>query len=100
MGIKRALGDAAAHAARVSSTKSMTGHMLGATGAVEAMACACALRDSVAPPTIGLTVPDADCDLDYTPGHSAPFDGRWAMSTSLGFGGHNAVVVLRRFEGE
>ena len=78
----------------------MTGHMLGATGAVEAMACACALRDSVIPPTIGLAEPDADCDLDYTPGHSVPFDGRWAMSTSLGFGGHNAVVVLRRYEGE
>ena len=100
MGIKQALGEKAAHAAHVSSTKSMTGHMLGATGAVEAMACACALRDSVIPPTIGLAEPDADCDLDYTPGHSVPFDGRWAMSTSLGFGGHNAVVVLRRYEGE
>lgn len=100
MGIKQALGEKAARAAHISSTKSMTGHMLGATGAVEAMACACALRDSVVPPTIGLAEPDVDCDLDYTPGHSVPFDGRWAMSTSLGFGGHNAVVVLRRYEGE
>lgn len=99
-GLKQALGDATAHAAHISSTKSMTGHMLGATGAVEAMACACALRDSVVPPTIGLATPDVDCDLDYTPGHSVPFDGAWAMSTSLGFGGHNAVIVLRRFEGE
>ncbi len=72
--------------------------MLGATGAVEAMACALALRDSKIPPTIGLTTPDADCDLDYTPGHSRAFDGRWALSTSLGFGGHNAVVALRRFD--
>ena len=97
-GLKLALGEKGARAARISSTKSMTGHMLGATGAVEAMACALALRDSVVPPTVGLTTPDPECDLDYTPGHSQAFDGRWALSTSLGFGGHNAVVALRRYD--
>lgn len=97
-GIKQALGDEAAHAAHVSSTKSMTGHMLGATGALEAMACACALRDSVIPPTMGLKDSDPACDLDYTPGQSASFDGRWALSNTLGFGGHNAVIALKRYE--
>jgi 3-oxoacyl-[acyl-carrier-protein] synthase II len=97
-GIKQALGDEAAHAAHVSSTKSMTGHMLGATGALEAMACACALRDSVIPPTMGLKDSDPACDLDYTPGQSVSFDGRWALSNTLGFGGHNAVIALKRYE--
>jgi len=72
--------------------------MLGATGALEAMACACALRDSVIPPTMGLKDSDPACDLDYTPGQSVSFDGRWALSNTLGFGGHNAVIALKRYE--
>ena len=98
LGLKRALGEDAARAAHVSSTKSMTGHMLGATGAVEAMAAACSLRDGRIAPTIGLSEPDPACDLDYTPGSARDFDGRWALSTSLGFGGHNAVLALERYE--
>ena len=96
--LKQALGEDTARRCPVSSTKSMTGHMLGAAGAVEALACACALAEGVVPPTIGLTEPDPDCDLDYVPGAARPFDGRWAMSTSLGFGGHNACLIFRKME--
>ena len=97
--VKKAFG---AHAYRLmmSSTKSMTGHMLGATGAMEAMASALALRDSVVPPTINLVEPDPACDLDYTPGVAAAFDATWALSTSLGFGGHNAALVFKKYDGE
>lgn len=97
-GIKQALGEKAARSAHISSTKSMTGHMLGATGAVEAMACACALDHGIVPPTINLHDPDPACDLDYTPNVAVPFEGKWALSTSLGFGGHNAVIALRKYE--
>ena len=96
-GIKQALGEDAARAAHISSTKSMTGHMLGATGAVEAMVCAYALEKGTIPPTINLKDPDPACDLDYTPNVAASFDGRWALSTSLGFGGHNAAIALKKY---
>ena len=95
LGIKRALGDEAARAAHVSSTKSMTGHMIGATGAAEVMACALALRDGVVPPTINYRTPDPACDLDYTPNEARACELTWALSTNLGFGGHNACVALR-----
>ena len=95
LGFKRALGEDAARAAHVSSTKSMTGHMLGATGAVEIMACALALRDGIVPPTINYATPDPACDLDYTPNEARACDLGWALSTNLGFGGHNACVALR-----
>lgn len=83
----------------VSSTKSMTGHMLGAAGAVEAIFTALALRDSFAPATINYRVPDEACDLDVVPnqGREAPL--RCALSNSLGFGGHNACILLKRWEG-
>lgn len=97
-GFKLALGEEAARAAHVSSTKSMTGHMLGATGAMEAMVCALALKQGMIPPTIGLTEADPECDLDYTPGVARSFDGRWALSTSLGFGGHNAALAFKKYE--
>ncbi|MGN0055010.1 MAG: beta-ketoacyl-ACP synthase II [Atopobiaceae bacterium] len=97
-GLKLALGEDAAHAAKVSSTKSMTGHMLGAAGAVEALACAMALQEKIVPPTVALTDPDPACDLDYTPQVAAHFDAHWALSTSLGFGGHNAAIVLRSMD--
>ena len=100
LGLKRALGEDAAHAAHVSSTKSMTGHMIGATGALEAMACALALQDGVIPPTINYHTPDPDCDLDYTPNEAVEARVRWAISTNLGFGGHNAALAFRAFEGE
>ncbi len=89
---------AAAYDLHISSTKSMTGHMLGATGAVEAVASVLALRDGIVPPTINLTCPDPVCDLCYTPGQAVHAELRAAMSASLGFGGHNACLVFRRLE--
>ena len=93
--IKLALGDAAQTVA-ISSTKSMTGHLLGAAGAVEAIACALALRDGVLPPTVGYRVPDEECDLDYITEGARKSDARYALSNSLGFGGHNATLCLRK----
>ena len=97
--IKRALGEEAARAALVSSTKSMTGHMLGAAGAAEAVVSVLALKEGIAPPTIGLTSPDPDCDLDYVPlvARKADFDA--SVSVSLGFGGHNACLAFRKIGG-
>ena len=94
-GFKQALGEKNAHAAHVSSTKSMTGHMIGATGAVEVMACALALENGVVPPTINYRTPDPECDLDYTPNEAVSCELTWALSTNLGFGGHNAAIALR-----
>lgn len=93
----KAFGEAA-RAVSISSTKSMTGHMLGAAGAVEAIACLKAIETGIIPPTIGLQEADPDCDLDYTPGAAKRLDVRTAMSTSLGFGGHNACLVFRKLE--
>ena len=95
LAIRLALGSAADRAA-VSSTKSMTGHMLGAAGATEIAACALALTEGVIPPTIHYRVRDPECDLDYVPNEARDARLVWAASTSLGFGGHNACVVLRR----
>ena len=94
--IKLALGDEAAHRAMVSSTKSMTGHMLGAAGAAECIASALALQNGVLPPTIGLTEPDPDCDLDYIPLVKRETQCDIALNISLGFGGHNACIALRK----
>jgi 3-oxoacyl-[acyl-carrier-protein] synthase II len=93
--IKKALGD---HAARVAiaSTKSMTGHLLGAAGAVEAAASALAVQSGQVPPTINYETPDPECDLDYVPNESRRMDVRLALSNSFGFGGQNAVLALRR----
>ncbi|HET9847659.1 MAG TPA: beta-ketoacyl-ACP synthase II [Candidatus Dormibacteraeota bacterium] len=86
------------HAERVivSSTKSMTGHMMGASGAVEAIVCALTIRDQVIPPTINLTTPDPECDLDYVPNEARRAKVEVALSNSFGLGGHNASVVLSR----
>ena len=94
--IKVALGEEEARRASVSSTKSMHGHMFGATGAVELIASALALKDSIVPPTIGLQEADPECDLDYTPMEARRRDLDIAISNSLGFGGHNVCVALRR----
>lgn len=83
----------------VSSTKSMTGHLLGAAGGVEAVFTALALRDQFAPPTIHSAQPDPDCDLDYVPNTGREMKMEYALSNSLGFGGHNACLALRRWEG-
>lgn len=98
LAIKLALGEADARRAVICSTKSMTGHMLGAAGGVELAAAALAIRDGIVPPTIGLTEPDPECDLDYTPLTARRCDFSIALSNSLGFGGHNACVALRRVE--
>ena len=94
--IKRALGDEAAHQCMVSSTKSMTGHMLGAAGAVEAIASVLAVKEGIVPPTIGYQEPDPECDLDYVPNQAREAQIDLALSASLGFGGHNAYLAFRR----
>jgi 3-oxoacyl-[acyl-carrier-protein] synthase II len=81
----------------VSSTKSATGHMLGAAGAVEFVACALAVKESMVPPTINYRTPDPECDLDYTPNAPRARDVEVAMSNSSGFGGHNATLAIRRY---
>ena len=94
--IKAALGEEIAHRVAVSSTKSMTGHMLGAAGAVEAAACALAIHTSTIPPTIHYEMRDPDCDLDYVPNTKRDAEVDFAISDSFGFGGQNAVVAFRR----
>ncbi|MEI7851625.1 MAG: beta-ketoacyl-ACP synthase II, partial [Kiritimatiellales bacterium] len=91
LAIKKALGDHAYKVA-VSSTKSMTGHLLGAAGGVEAIACAMAIYEGIVPPTINYETPDPDCDLDYVPNVARKMEVRAALSNSLGFGGHNATL--------
>ena len=90
-----------AHAAKlaVSSTKAMTGHMLGAAGAVEAIFTALVLRDGFLPATIHYQVPDPACDLDYIPNQGREQQVEYALSNSLGFGGHNACVLFKKWEG-
>jgi 3-oxoacyl-[acyl-carrier-protein] synthase II len=96
--IKKALGEELAHKVPISSTKGATGHCLGAAGGVEAIFCTLAIRDGVLPPTINQEQSDPKCDLDYIPNEARKADVRTAVSNSFGFGGHNACVVLRRFE--
>ncbi len=91
--IKNAFGDRAKEIS-ISSTKSVTGHMLGAAGATEAIFSAFAIRDGIVPPTVGYKVPDEECDLDYTPNVAKKREINYALSNSLGFGGHNATIVL------
>jgi 3-oxoacyl-[acyl-carrier-protein] synthase II len=94
--IHRVFGDHAGKLA-VSSTKSMTGHMMGASGAVEAVVCALTIRDQVIAPTINLQVPDPECDLDYVPHNARRARVDVALSNSFGLGGHNASIIMRRF---
>ena len=94
--IKLALGEEKAKASFVSSTKSMTGHMLGAAGAIEALACIMALKENILPPTINLNEHDEKCDLNYIPNKSLNSDITLALSNSLGFGGHNACLAFRK----
>lgn len=96
--IKLALGEERARTVHISSTKSMTGHMLGAAGGIEAIATILALKNGVIPPTIGYAEPDPDCDLDYTPNKAVQADVTLGISTSLGFGGHNGCLAFRKFE--
>jgi 3-oxoacyl-[acyl-carrier-protein] synthase II len=95
--VKSVFGDHAYKLA-ISSTKSMTGHLVGAAGAVEAVITALALREGMLPPTINYEFPDPDCDLDYVPNKSRKVNLEYALSNSMGFGGHNAVLALKRVE--
>ncbi len=95
--IKRTFGEHAKNL-YVSSTKSMTGHLLGAAGAVEAIASIMALEDGFAPPTAGLKVPDPECDLNYVPNVGVSANMKYAISNSFGFGGHNAVLCFKKWE--
>ncbi len=95
--IKAALGEHAYQTA-VSSTKSMTGHIMGATGAIESVFCTLAIRDQMLPPTINYQTPDPVCDLDYVPNAARPGRVRTCLNNAFGFGGHNAVVVIREYE--
>ena len=97
MAIKKAMGESA-YKVHISSTKSMTGHLLGAAGAVEAIACVMAIQNGIIPPTIGYKEPDPDCDLDITPNHAVEAPVNIALSNSLGFGGHNAALLFRKME--
>ena len=93
--IKLALGEADARRTAISSTKSMTGHLLGAAGGVESVVCALAIRDGVLPPTMNYTTPDPACDLDYVPNQPRPAKIRACLNNSLGFGGHNATLCFK-----
>ena len=95
---KLAMGEENARKAHISSTKSMTGHMLGAAGAVESIASIMALKNGIVPPTINLDTPDPECDLNYTPNKPEKVDLTIAISDSLGFGGHNGCVAFRKAE--
>ena len=99
MAIKYAFGTEAKNVA-ISSTKSMTGHLLGAAGAIEAIACIKALQESFLPPTIGFQVPDEACDLDYIPNIGRKTAIQYTLNNSLGFGGHNAVTCFKKWEGQ
>lgn len=99
LAIKQVFGPHAQHVA-ISSTKSMIGHMMGAAGAIEALVCALVIRDGRIPPTINYTTPDADCDLDYVPNQARERTVDVALSNSIGLGGHNSSLILRRYSGE
>ena len=95
--IKTVFGDHAKKL-KVSSTKSMTGHMLGAAGGVEALVCVLAIQDQFFPPTRNLEEPDPECDLDYVPGKGVSGRIRATLSNSLGFGGHNGILCLKEYK--
>jgi beta-ketoacyl-acyl-carrier-protein synthase II len=95
--IKSVLGEHAYHVG-ISSTKSMTGHIMGATGAIESVFCTLAIRDQIMPPTINYETPDPACDLDYIPNEARSTRVRVCMNNAFGFGGHNAVLVFKEFE--
>ena len=94
--IKKVFGKDAENVS-ISSTKSMTGHLLGAAGAIEAITCINTLNNGIIPPTINYNNPDPECDLDYTPNEAFKKDINISMSNSFGFGGHNSVVIFKKF---
>ena len=96
--IKEVLGEHAYNVA-ITSSKSMTGHLFGAAGAIEALVCVKTLTDGIISPTINYETPDPECDLDYTPNEARPADVAVAMSNSFGLGGHNATLILKKYNG-
>ena len=96
--VKQVFGDHA-YKVSISSTKSQLGHSLGASGGIELILAIKAMQNSIVPPTINLDSPDPECDLDYTPNKAKERELTYAMSNSFGFGGHNASIVVRRFDG-
>ena len=98
--VKTALGEEAARKVMMSSTKGHTGHLLGAAGGVEAIVCAKAIEEGFAPATINYKVPDEECDLDIVPNEGRKVNIEYAMSNSLGFGGHNSTILLKKFSGQ
>ena len=96
MGMKRCFGEHAYKVA-VSSTKSMTGHLLGGSGGLEAGVTVLAIRDQIAPPTINYETPDPACDLDYVPNQARPMKIDYALSNSFGFGGTNGALIFKRY---
>ena len=86
-----------AYKVSISSTKSMTGHLLGAAGAIELIASVLAINNSIVPPTINYETPDPDCDLNYTPNKAIEKNITHIMSSSFGFGGHNAVLIAKKY---
>lgn len=98
LAIKRVFGEDA-YKIPVSSTKSMTGHLLGAAGAIEAVVCVKSLEEQYIPPTVGYEVEDEECDLDYVPNKGRELEFEYALSNSLGFGGHNGVLLFKRWNG-
>lgn len=99
LAFKKALGEERARQTPISSTKSMTGHMLGATGALEAIICTLALQNGIVPPTIHYQEADPECDLDYVPNTAREVELEYALSTNLGFGGHNACLAFKKYNG-
>ena len=97
MVFKELMGEAA-YRAVISSVKPITGHCMGASGSVEALACVMAIRDQLVPPTINYTTPDPECDLDYVPNEARRRPVRFAMSTSVGLGGHNSALIFKAVE--
>ena len=95
--IKIAFGEEKAYRTPISSTKGATGHCLGGSGAIEALACILAVRDDIVPPTINQETPDPECDLDYIPNESRQVPVEYALSNNFGFGGHNACLVIKKF---
>jgi 3-oxoacyl-[acyl-carrier-protein] synthase II len=95
--IKNVFGERAYHIP-ISGVKSMLGHLLGAAGSIEALITVLAMKQGVVPPTINLTHPDPECDLDYTPNKAREANIKTAMSNSFGFGGHNSVLIFRGFQ--
>jgi 3-oxoacyl-[acyl-carrier-protein] synthase II len=96
LAIKRCFGERAYKVA-VSSTKSMTGHLLGGAGGLEAGLTVLAIRDQIAPPTTNHQAPDPECDLDYVPNHARPLPITYALSNSFGFGGTNGALIFKRY---